>query len=290
MERLRYAALARDDHQIADSLAGLVYTIGSDRGGRPQEAVVLAPIAEIAALRAGDEHILSKMWTNTGLVFDAVGDIEEADALRVAGRALAISEETVGAQSYLAGHALNALAEAHRRQGDAAAALEAVERALAIFAESSGPDSPIYGQTLSRRATIHVLAGRRPAARADIERAIAILGDRLGADYRGLAEPLLTRAELALRSGRAEAAVRDLERALTLAASGDPRTIARGRFLLARSLAAAGRDPERARDLALQARAFWAGRGAAAETATPGWRAALAERRAGAQFIGRVRT
>jgi len=86
-----------------------------------------------------------------------------------------------------------------------------------------------------------------------------ILQNALGADHADLALPLKGIGLAQLRRGHPRDALAPLERALTLRnqskAASDPQEVAEVQWGLARTLAALGRDPPRARSLAEAARA-----------------------------------
>jgi tetratricopeptide (TPR) repeat protein len=87
-------------------------------------------------------------------------------------------------------------------------------------------------------------------------RAAAIASKANGEDHPSVAAALLGVAEVATRRGKLEEALTLYERVVALRERAEIQPVDRGvsRFALARALRALGKDPERARQLALAAR------------------------------------
>jgi hypothetical protein len=90
------------------------------------------------------------------------------------------------------------------------------------------------------------------------ERALAIKEKTVRPDNPSLLYPLLGLAEALLKVGQPARATPLLERALGLPSTGYEADVAAVQFALARALVAEGRDPGRARTLAVQARDTYA--------------------------------
>ena len=143
------------------------------------------------------------------------------------------------------------------RRGDAERALTLAERALAI-ANTHGEDAAgLLADLLVVRGDALLALGRPDEATASCARALARIEreDRVSPAKLYEPDPLTCLGEAELRRGRAAEAVATLERGVALERRGDQATLSFARFALARALRAAGRDPARARTLAVQAHA-----------------------------------
>src|SRR5262249_41444495 len=134
------------------------------------------------------------------------------------------------------------------------------ERALAIREKVHGPDHVDVVRPLMELGALRTHRGEPALALPLLERALALREKAVGPDQAETAEERSARAECRLALGRAREAVGEEERAW--AALSEPGALAGARFVLARALRAARGDEVRARQLAEQARDYFAGAGA----------------------------
>ncbi|HEY3357991.1 MAG TPA: tetratricopeptide repeat protein [Polyangia bacterium] len=182
------------------------------------------------------------------------------EGLALARRALALAR-----QGYRAGHPL--VGEALAVAGRSYAALGRYDEALAHHREAvalyraRGPDDPRAAAAMDDVGTVLRLKGRLPEAALEHQRALAILARAVEPDHPELARGLHELGETLRLQGEVAGALDALERALAIRekAAIPPADLAATRFALAQTLAAAGRDRPRARELAVLARAGYAG-------------------------------
>ncbi|MEP7125977.1 MAG: serine/threonine-protein kinase [Byssovorax sp.] len=131
-------------------------------------------------------------------------------------------------------------------------ALELADRCLALAKPRPDAVSGIMGSLLMHRGEALLMSGRFAEAAVDCRASLSLLEPLSPAEASD--EPLtcLGRATIAL--GHLDEGIGHLERAATLIKREDPGSLALTRFALARALTSAGREPERARKLAEQAR------------------------------------
>jgi tetratricopeptide (TPR) repeat protein len=152
---------------------------------------------------------------------------------------------------------LVSLAQLDNHMGDRDAALAAAERGIGIADASGRSEARVLPVLLVEQGSALLAKGDPAGARRACTRALRLdeeqelLGpDRIFPDHDSLT--CLGEAESAL--GRLDDALEHLERSVSLTKRQTPRDLSLARFALARALAAAKRDPDRARDLAETAR------------------------------------
>lgn len=185
------------------------------------------------------------------------GKFEEAR--RLFERVVAIRERIYGADSEPVASGLGNVGQMLIEQGRGEEAERLLRRSLAIREAKFGPEHQRLVPTLSNLAWALDITGRCAQAVPTYDRAVAIAEKHYGRDHELVASPLSGRG-LCLIARAPHAAVRDLERAVALQKDErDPALLAMTRFGLARALRRLGGDQERARQLAAQARGYYAG-------------------------------
>jgi len=223
---------------------------------------LLRRAVEIREKVLGPDHPdVARGLNNLGTVYEAMGRYD--DAWKYYQRALALKERVMGPRHPSVASGLNNLGVVLTRRHRLDEAEQTLERSLAIWQEALGPDHADVANALTNLGAVHEAKGDPTGARDLYQRALAIRERALGPDHPHVALTLtgLTRALVAL--GEASAAVDTGERALRirLAKPGDPALLGETRFALARALWEAGRQRPRARALAGQAEAAFAGAG-----------------------------
>jgi serine/threonine-protein kinase len=204
----------------------------------------------------GPEHPnVGRIHTNLGGAWYSQRRYDEA--LRESELGLAIVEKALGPDHL-------ACANAHNNVGLALLGLKRFDEALAHFdralaiRRARGPDHPDVRRSLRNAGlALHGL-GRDDEARARMQEAIATTERELGPHHADTIAERRELGQLELEVGRPREALVVLERAFAdLAECKQPHDEgAKVRVALARALVAAGREPERARELALDARAL----------------------------------
>lgn len=139
------AAIAGDDWQLANVWVFLVGVVGVGLG-RYQEAEALAHVADVAIRRVGDNPSLrSRLLNAKGRNLSAEG--RAMDGIRQLEIALALDEDTHGADHPLVVVTLASLAEALLSLDRAAVARQHHERALAVC-RANGKRGPTYATCL----------------------------------------------------------------------------------------------------------------------------------------------
>jgi tetratricopeptide (TPR) repeat protein len=186
-------------------------------------------------------------------------------------RALAIDEKVYGPKHHKVGSDLHALAEALAEKGQLDEAWSHQQRGLEILEAKLGADHPEVGEALFGMSDVASRRGQSEQALALAERSLTVL-DKLD-DGHPLQAPARTALGVALLGlGRPHDATEPLERAIAIlgARTSDALGLAEPRFALARALWQAGREKQRARNLASQALDAYveAGPGRSADRAT----------------------
>ena len=217
---------------------------------------MLTSVAETIERTQGPTHpTLAPVYGNLSRIYSARGDLELA---RTTGeRALQAIVDGFGAnnQAVATGHAN--LAITLRKLGRHDEALAHLDAALALEQRLFGAESPRIATTMHGRGQVELARHEPAAALENYREALRIWEATLGATDPQLAYALdgIGKAELEL--GRADAAIVDLERSISLRASAKDvgaDDLAETRFVLARALRVASREPARAKELARQAR------------------------------------
>jgi tetratricopeptide (TPR) repeat protein len=201
----------------------------------------------------GPEH-LDDAHALLGLGITHLERGDPARALPLLERALAIREKALEADSYDITVCLGFVALAHREVGDHARARQLFERVLGRCGPSAGR-APCRLNALNNLAALDLIAGDLDAAATGYERSRTLCNERTGADDPHCTFAVVGLGKVALARGRVDDALPLLELAVTLGTRDRmmPGEYGEIRFLLARALRAARREPERARALAEEA-------------------------------------
>lgn len=191
-------------------------------------------------------------WNDMGAAMNDLGD--SAAALPYFRRALEIREASLGPTHPDVAKTLSNIGIILTEIGEEERALPLIERALVLKQKIFGLDHPSVARTLLARANLELHRGRFVDALPWAERSLAIREKR-EAGTRYLAESLWLMAAVRLGLRQPAHALPLAERSVTiLEKQKDVLNLAVARFVLARALAANHRDPQRARQLATQAR------------------------------------
>jgi tetratricopeptide (TPR) repeat protein/predicted Ser/Thr protein kinase len=259
---IREQALGPDHPKLAEIFMNLGTVAGLQ--GKNEEAR-----AHFERALAILEKALEPNHPNIALALNNLGvtariDGRYADARGHFERALAILEHALGPEHPQVAMAYINLGNVLYSEGKHEQARGHFERARDIVERVLGPEHPELATVLNNLGVLATAAKKYEEARAYHERALAIEAKSLGTDHPDVAYTLASLGDALLGEGKAAEALPHLERALTLVSAnpGDPTVLARVHFALARALwdapANAGRDRERARTLAEQARSAFA--------------------------------
>ncbi|MDB4969566.1 MAG: serine/threonine kinase family protein [Myxococcales bacterium] len=179
-------------------------------------------------------------------------------------RTLAVWEKTLGPEYPRLVDPLVGIAAILTIQGKYEEALAAARRVMAISEKQSGPLSNRAGYALLAIGDILRVQGKYDDALVHFRRALAVFERVYGVDHPMVAFPLIGIGRCDVERHKSARALPFLERALAL---GDKQPsnasyLAEGQFAMARALWDTGRDPQRGRSLAAQARSGYAGGGA----------------------------
>jgi tetratricopeptide (TPR) repeat protein len=228
--------------------------------GRYDEALVQYHQARVVT-----EHALGPRHPNLASIYLDQAGVERAQGKLDAAaadyqRALDLWTAALGADHPNVGTAYHYLGEIALDQGRPALALERFGAALRIWEAKLGAGNPALAAPLTGMGDALRAQHQLGEARASLQKAVAIVEAALGPKHPELAAPLLSLGEVALDEHKPEVAVPLCERALALheANPGEKIDEAESRFVLARALRAAHRDPARVQALATQARAVFA--------------------------------
>jgi len=251
--RLSLAMLDRlgaDRYPELDSGANNILGLVQMRAGKLREALAafqrsLSPIKS----STGADLLRARALANIAVSRGALGEYREA----VSDGRLAIThfERLRGPDHPVLVEPLQNVAEALRQVGRLDEALASADRALRLAETKLGRDHPTTGDVLDTRSDVLLEQGRAREALVDAERAQAIHRAKGAPVAEAFSLNTIGRAQLQL--GRVPEAIASLERAASLQPP-DASVMADIEFGLARALAAANRDPARARALAGSAR------------------------------------
>jgi eukaryotic-like serine/threonine-protein kinase len=248
------------DHPAVAMTLNNYGTIHYATGEHAQAKELLGRAIAIRERTLGPEHPnLAQSLANLSTIHLLAGEYDQAEVLGE--RALAIAEAAFGPDHTLVASVLIGLAEARTQAGDLGQALAMLHRALTIFETAYGPDHPNVASALNNIGGVQMSMGEHDLARASFERALATFEATYGPEWTQLAYPLIGLAQTALAPGGVAAdaqAYADRALALREAAGVTGVELAEAHFTLARAIAAAGGDPERARELAVRAREVYA--------------------------------
>ncbi len=155
--------------------------------------------------------------------------------------------------------ALLGLAQVHGTQGQYDKALRLRQQALQLREQYLGPNHFNTALIRVELGTTYLEMGQAARALPFFEKELSLFEKVMGGDSPAGVLPLAGKGEALQRLGRATEAIALLERALQVVEShpGRPEYLASVRFALARTLWDAGKQPERASKLALEARATY---------------------------------
>jgi tetratricopeptide (TPR) repeat protein/tRNA A-37 threonylcarbamoyl transferase component Bud32 len=179
------------------------------------------------------------------------------EALALLEPALDIHVAELGPSHEETGRLFDMLGTLRYFSGDLDGALGAYERALRVLERRLPPGHESLVVLHANLGDALLALGRHARARRAFDESLAQLELELGLDNPLACVALAGRGEIALLEGRPEEAIRNLEAALVLleGQGGDSAERAETQAVLARALAAAGREPERVEGLASEARA-----------------------------------
>ncbi len=171
-------------------------------------------------------------------------------------RSLAIRRASSGPDHPDVALALANLAKVERHMGRLTEAKTHQEEALAIRERALRPDHPDLVDSLTALAFVCFKLDELDRAHELYTRAVAIATKANGEDHSEVASALLGLADVARKRARHEEALALFERVVAMRDSAEVQPVDRGvaRFALARALRQLGREPERARQLAVAAR------------------------------------
>ncbi|HVY39657.1 MAG TPA: serine/threonine-protein kinase [Polyangia bacterium] len=261
-EKLMYEAfdladVAHHDELRAEVATTLVFVVGTLQA-RFQDAQMWAATASAVLERiGGHDQLRAWLLNNVGCSYSVHHDDDAA--VHALESASALKERILGKDSVDVGISESNLAQVLQNMGRYQPALGHIDRALAILQTRLGSDHPYLAQQLCNRGEILNSLGRYTEAREPLERASRIWERELGREaiYRSYA---LTGIGISyLGEGKPASALEPLERALKIRLANDvePADRAETLFALARALWASGRQRDRARALAAQARAAY---------------------------------
>jgi tetratricopeptide (TPR) repeat protein/tRNA A-37 threonylcarbamoyl transferase component Bud32 len=248
------AELCRHDELAAEAAASLVFFAGHAQS-RFEAGEIWSRHAENALARMGG-HDLIRGWllNNRGAMRATQGRLHEAVADQLL--AIAAKEKALGPEDPDVSLSMSNVAIYLDELGDIASAADYAERAVRIMEATLGLDHPKAAIPLTNYAELLVRLGRNEEALRPAERALAVFERETDPESLFVTYPLSTLGLAYVALGRFEEALPPLERAARIrdAKETAPATRAETHFALARALAGAGRDLERARELALAAR------------------------------------
>jgi serine/threonine-protein kinase len=258
--RIAESALGRD-HPLSTEVVSNLGTLFLEQGRYAEGLVYTRRTLESWEKSLAPDHPdLAIALTNHGRALRGTGD--HAQARQAYQRAVQIREATLGPEHPLLATPLNNLGVLCDIQGEDQAALDYYERALAIRRKALGPTHASVAETLVNLGGFHQQRGRYAQAISLYEEALRIDEKALGPDHPFLADEYDGMGECQLRLGKLAEAIALLERSLVLREKrADHVETADAKWLLAQALVASGRDRERARLLAEQAREASAGAG-----------------------------
>lgn len=178
---LQAAASAKDDVLVARAWVDLIWTVGFS-ASRSDEAIALAPAAEAAIVRAGnDQALFAELQSHLGVVYWAASRFEEAR--RCHERALALRTRLFGDQHPVVAKSLTNLGNVYHDLGDYARTEPYYEKALAITERALGPDHPDVARSYANLGANLLDQGKYDAAREPLERALEIYRRALGPNH-----------------------------------------------------------------------------------------------------------
>lgn len=206
------------------------------------------------------EHVLDPQHPHISNSLANMGSIylEQArypEALRVFERALSLREQSVGRDHPGTTEILGLLGKVHLRRGAYEQALRVFSRARRIRERDPETRPKSLADSVNDLADALAALGHHARAQREYQQVLTLhrRSERVAAVTR--AAPLVGLGRVQLAQGRLDRAIDHLEDAVTLLADETPSPRrAEARFLLARALDRAGRQPARAHELAVAAR------------------------------------
>jgi serine/threonine-protein kinase len=213
-EALLQSAEGRDDALAARTWAGLIFVI-QERQARYQEALLLAPYAELALLRIGNEPgARARLDQTIGDLLEGVGRYSEAQSRLE--RSLAAREKLLGPNHPDVASTLNSLAIVFEKQGNYVAAERAYRQTLAICETIFGREHPRVSLYLNNLGVVLRQQGRDEEARRVYERALSIAERALGSEHAQVGRILDGLGEVLFRLGSYDQALAMLKRSVAL--------------------------------------------------------------------------
>jgi hypothetical protein len=201
-----------------------------------------------------DVPMLSIYYNNLGSALTETG---QYDAARVALEHALALVAPLGAMNAHNVLPLVSLAQLDNRIGDHDGALVAAERGIGIVDGGGDTEAAFLPSLLVQQGQARLSRGEATLARTACLRALALedkqevlAPDRI---QPGAEDALTCLGEAEMALGRFDQAIPPLERSVSLSKREEPADLAFARFALARALAGAKRDPDRARELAATA-------------------------------------
>jgi tetratricopeptide (TPR) repeat protein/predicted Ser/Thr protein kinase len=191
---------------------------------------------------------------------------EREEAMRLHRRVLAMREKLLGPDHFWLAPSLFNLGEMLRTDERFEDARPLFERALSVAVAGLGEEHPNVARIRTRLSKTLRGLGEREAADRELALAIETYEATVGGEHPLMADAIGLRAEAHVEAGRMREAIADRERAHAILEAADHPSseLASAKLALARALwdasPAEGRDRERARTMAAQARATLAGR------------------------------
>jgi serine/threonine-protein kinase len=250
---LREKALGPDHPDVAATLNALGNAELGD-GDYPAARASYERVIAITEKTLGPRHpTVATALANLGLLLDDTGAFAEAEATDE--RALAIFVDALGPDHPNDAQVLENLGTTLLHLGKNTAAKERFERALAIFEAAARPDRVRVGTCHAELGRIELRLGHLDAAERLLVESKSTL-DSVGGEARvDVGRAILGLAELRLARHQADLAVVELTRDLP---RGSARFVGDLKLTLAEALWQAGRERERARELAGEARDHFA--------------------------------
>jgi tetratricopeptide (TPR) repeat protein len=198
-----------------------------------------------------DVPMLSIYYNNLGSALTEAGQYDAARGALDHALSLVAPLGAMNAHNVLP---LVSLAQLDNRVDDHEAALAVAERGIAIVESGGDSEVAFLPSLLVQQGQARLSRGEATLARAACERARALEDQQelLAPDriQPGAQDALTCLGEAETALGRFDQAIPPLERSVSLSKREEPADLALARFALARALAGAKRDPERARNLA----------------------------------------
>ena len=239
------------------------------RTGKYAEAQVQfeQAVALEVATHGPNHPVVAYPLNNLALSYERQGRF--VDAVATLRRAAELFERTSGADHPNVGILRQNIGGMLRSAGELAEARVEIDAGVKILEAKLGREHPAVGRAWTLSGDIARDSGELSRARADYQRADDMRRTVLGEEHPDRSLSLLGLGRVALAEGKSAEAVVALEKALALMGTTQPDPVdqAEARFYLARALPEGQRA--RARSLATQARADFAGAGIVGQRAVP---------------------